>query len=160
MGTVVTVLLMIICAAAQSTWPMSLRLGGQAPDLVLAIAICLGLRAGAFSGFTAGFIGAYLWGAVSSAGLGHLFVSHMGLGFLAGALRGRVFADRILIAMLLVAIGGGLSALVELVMAPPASPKAWFVQVLVRTLYSALIALPLYLLVQALGRYYPEPENL
>jgi len=101
-----------------------------------------------------------LWGSVSSATLGQLFISHMGLGFVAGALRGRVFADRVLMAVLLVGIGAIIASLVELLLAPPASPQPWIGQTLVSALYSAAAAAPIYLLVRALRRFYPEPETL
>jgi cell shape-determining protein MreD len=160
LGFVVTVLLMIVCAAAQSTWPGWLRVQSQAPNLTLAVAICLGLSTGGGSGLTAGFLGAFLWGAVSSSTLGHLFLSHMSLGFFAGSLRGRVFADRVLIAVLLVGVGALLAAVVELVVAPPAGPQPWLTQTLLRALYSAAMAVPIYLLVRSLRRFYPEPETL
>ncbi|NPV47670.1 MAG: hypothetical protein HPY69_11975 [Armatimonadetes bacterium] len=160
MGFVVTLLLMIVCAAVQSTWPAWLRVHSQTPHLTLAAVICLGLGTGGASGLTAGFLGALLWGSISSATLGQLFVSHMGLGFFAGSLRGRVFADRVLVAMLLVGIGVLVASLVELLLAPPPSPQPWMWQALVRALYSAAVAAPIYLLVRSLRRFYPEPETL
>lgn len=160
MGFVVTLLLMIVCAAVQSTWPAWLRVHSQAPHLTLAAVICLGLGTGGGSGLTAGFLGALLWGSVSSATLGQLFLSHMGLGFLAGALRGRVFADRVLMAMLLVGIGVLGASIVELLLAPPPSPQPWIGQALVKALYSAALAAPVYMLVRSVRRFYPEPETL
>lgn len=160
MGFVVTLLLMIICAAAQSTWPGWLRLQSQAPNLTLATVICLGLGTGGASGLTAGFLGAFLWGSVSSVTLGQLFISHMGLGFLAGSLRGRVFADRVLMAVLLVGVAVVVASFVELIVAPPPAPQPWAVQTMVRALYSAAVAAPIYLLVRSLRRFYPAPETL
>lgn len=160
LGIVISTLLMIICAAAQTTWPSWLRLYGQVPDLTLGAVICVGLCTGANSGLQAGFLGAFFWGAVSSSPWGNLFLSHMGLGLVAGSLRGRVFADRISIAVLLVALGEVLASIVQLLLAPPPSPQAWFGHMLMRALYSGLLAVPLYLLVRALRRHYPEPEVL
>ena len=152
-------LLTVLCAAAQTTWPPWLRVHGQVPDLVLGLVVCVGLCTGAQSGFLTGFLGAYFWGAVSSSPWGNLFLSHMGLGFVAGSLRGRVFADRVLVAMLLVALAEVIASLVQLLLAPPPSPQAWLGQLLVRALYSGVLAVPLYLLVRGLARYYPEPET-
>jgi hypothetical protein len=84
----------------------------------------------------------------------------MGLGFLAGSLRGRVFSDRVSIAVLLVGVGVVVAALTELLLAPPPGPQRWFVPMLVRAVYSAVAAVPVYLLLRSLARFYPEPGKL
>jgi cell shape-determining protein MreD len=146
--------------AAQSTWPTWLRLRGQVPDLALAAVLSIGLTTGGLSGLTAGFLGAFFWASVAGLPMGNLFVSYMGLGFLAGAMRGRMFSDRILLAAILVAAGVIVAAVVSLLLAPPPSPQSWIAVVFNRALYSALLTVPIYSLMRLLARYYPEPEDL
>lgn len=146
-------------AAWQSTWPLWLKVQGQGPELTLAAVVCLGLVTGGTSGLMAGFLGALLWASVSSTPMGNLFVSYMSLGLLAGVLRGRMFSDRVAVAVMIVAISVVLAAIVRLVLAPPPSPQSWFTVVMVRSLYSALMAMPIYLLVRAVCRFYPEAEE-
>ena len=160
LGLALTFALLLICVAAQSTWPTWLRLHGQVPDLTLAAVISLGLTTGSLSGLTAGFVGGFLWGSVAGLPLGNLFVSHMGLGFLAGAMRGRMFSDRLLLAVIVVAAGVMVAAVVNLVLAPPPSPQQWVSAVLARAVFSGLLTVPIYALTRFLSRYYPEPEGL
>lgn len=160
LGGAITFLVLLICVAAQSTWPTWLRLRGQPPDLALAAVLSIGLTTGAGSGAMAGFLGAYLWASVAGVGMGSVFVSHMGLGFLAGAMRGRMFSDRLSLAVILVAAGVIVAAVVNLLLAPPASPQSWVSVVLARAVYSAIATIPIYSLMHYLARHYPEPEDL
>lgn len=147
-------------AAWQSTWPLWLKVQGQGPELTLAAVVCLGLVTGGTSGLVAGFLGALLWASVSSTPMGNLFVSYMSLGLLAGVLRGRMFSDRVAVAVIIVAISVLVAAIVRLVLAPPPSPQSWVSVVMVRSLYSGLMAMPIYLLVRAVSRFYPESEDI
>ncbi|MBU0609416.1 MAG: hypothetical protein KKI08_16135 [Armatimonadetes bacterium] len=158
-GHALSSLLLLVLAAAQIAWPTWLRLGGEPPHLVLAAVICLGLTGGAPGGVTAGFIGAFLWGAIADLPMGNLFVSHMGLGFLAGTMRGRMFSDRLSVAAILVAAGVIVAAITKLLLAPPLSPESWVAVVLARAVFSALLTIPVYSLVRWLSRYYPLPEE-
>lgn len=160
MGFAVSLLLLLLAAAAQSTWPQWLRLYGQVPDLTLAAVLSIGLTTGAPSGLTAGFLGAYLWASIAGLPIGNLFVSHMGLGFLAGAMRGRMFSDRLLLAMIVVAAAVVVAAVVNLVLAPPPTLGNWISAVFTRALFSGLLAMPVYGLMRWLSRYYPKPEDL
>ena len=160
LGFAITLLLLLVCVAAQSTWPAWLRLRGQVPELTLAAVLSIGLTTGGTSGLTAGFLGAFLWASVTGLPVGNLFFSYMGLGFLAGAMRGRMFSDRVLLALILVAGGVIVAAVVNLLVAPPPSPQSWVIVVLDRALYSALVTIPIYSLSRLLSRYYPEPDDL
>jgi rod shape-determining protein MreD len=152
--------LLLVCVSAQFAWPGWLKLYGQAPDLTLAAVISLGLTAGAPAGAVAGFLGAYLWGSVAALPMGNLFISHMGLGFLAGAMRGRMFSDRLSLAMILIGAGVIVAAIVNLLLAPPPTPQSWITVVLARAFYGALATVAIYPLVRLLARYYPVPEEL
>jgi len=156
---VLSFLLLLVLAAAQVTWPTWLRLSGQPPCLVLAAVISLGLTCGGPGGLTAGFVGAFLWAAVADLPMGNLFVSYMGLGFLAGTMRGRMFSDRLSLAAILVAAGVILAAIVSLLLAPPPSPQSWIAAVGARAVATALATIPIYPLVRWLSQYYPLPEE-
>lgn len=160
LGFFISFLLLLACVAAQAAWPSWLRLRDQTPDLALAAVLSIGLTCGGLSGLTAGFLGAFLWGSVASVPMGNLFLSYMGLGFLTGAMRGRMFADRLLLAAILVGAGEIVASVVNLVLAPPPSAQAWVAAVFARALFSALLTIPLYLLMRFLSRYYPEPEDI
>lgn len=159
-GLALTLALLLVCVAAQSVWPPWLRMQGQVPELALAAVLCIGLTAGGLAGLTAGFFGAFLWASVASLPMGNLFVSYMLLGFLAGAMRGRMFSDRLLLAAIVVAAGVIIAAVINLLLAPPPSPQAWISAVLARAVLSAILTIPIYLLMRLLSRYYPEPEDL
>jgi cell shape-determining protein MreD len=158
-STVISALMLLLMAAWQSTWPLWLKLQGQGPEITLAAVVCIGLVAGGPAGLVAGFIGAWLWASVSSAPMGNLFVSYMSLGLLAGSLRGRMYSDRITVAMIIVAVSVVMASVIRLVLAPPPSPQSWLVVVTIRSLYSAVMAIPIYLMVRAVRRYYPEADE-
>ena len=159
-GHLLSFALLLVCVSAQFAWPGWLKLYGQAPDLTLAAVISLGLTTGGSFGAVAGFLGAFLWASVAALPMGNLFISHMGLGFLAGAMRGRMFSDRLSLAMILIAAGVVVAAIVNLLLAPPPNPQAWVSTVLARAVYAALATMVIYPLVRLLARYYPEPEEL
>lgn len=159
-GFIASFALLLVCVAAQSTWAPWLRMRGQVPELALAAVLSIGLTTGGLSGLTAGFLGAYLWASVTGLPMGNLFVSYMLLGFLAGAMRGRMFSDRLLLAAIVVAAGVVIAAVINLLLAPPPSPQSWISAVLARSLLSAILTIPVYSLMRYLSRYYPEPEDL
>ncbi|MEI6500703.1 MAG: hypothetical protein WCP21_06705 [Armatimonadota bacterium] len=159
-GAVITVLLLLVCVSAQSAWAPWLRMRGQVPELALAAALSIGLTTGGFGGLLAGFLGAFMWASVSGLPMGNLFVSYMTLGFLAGAMRGRMFSDRLLLAMIVSAAGVIIAGVVNLLLAPPPIPQAWISAVLARAMFTALLTVPLYSLMRYLSRYYPEPGEL
>jgi len=159
LGHVLSFVLLLVLAAAQSTWPQWLRLWGQTPQLVLAAVISLGLSCGGPSGLTAGFLGAFFWAALSDAPVGNLFISYMGLGFLAGTMRGRMFSDRLSLAVILIAAGVLVTGPINLLLAQPPSPQAWVAAVLGRAVFSALLGVLVYPLVRLLSQFYPLPEE-
>ncbi|MEN6640851.1 MAG: hypothetical protein ABFE08_00250 [Armatimonadia bacterium] len=159
-GYIFTVLVLLICVAAQAVWPPWLRLRGQPPDLTLAAVLSIGLTTGAMSGLFSGFLGAYLWASVAGVAMGNLFISHMGLGFLSGAMRGKMFSDRLSLAVILVAAGVVVASVINLLLAPPPSPQSWVIAVLAKAIYSGIMTIPLYGLMRVLARHYPDPQDL
>lgn len=159
-GSVLTLLLLLVCVAAQSVWAPWLRMHGQVPQLALAAVLSIGLTTGGPSGLLAGFLGAFLWASVTGLPVGNLFISYMTLGFLAGAMRGRMFSDRVLLAAIVVMAAVIVAAIIGLLLAPPPSPQAWVSAVFFRALFSGLLTIPIYSLMRLLSRYYPEPDDL
>jgi len=149
----------IICVAWQYAWPAWLRLGGQTPDLAVALIISVGLTRGMVEGCWTGLGAGWLVGSLGSMPLGGIFVSHLGLGTLAGLLRGRIFSDRIVVAML-VTFGAVLVAnFVELIFYPPPAFLAWLTGTVVQALLSGLAAAPLFAVVRATVSRIPSPRD-
>ncbi|MHB8994441.1 MAG: rod shape-determining protein MreD [Armatimonadota bacterium] len=159
-GFIVTLLLLLVCVAAQSTWAPWLRMHGQVPELALAAVLSIGLTTGGPSGLLAGFLGAFLWASVTGLPVGNLFISYMTLGFLAGTMRGRMFSDRVLLAAIVVMAAVIVASVIGLLIAPPPSPQSWVSAVLFRAVFSGLLTIPVYSLMRFLSRYYPEPDDL
>lgn len=98
-------IILLLSTALQSAWPTWLRIGEQPPNLLLAAVMCIGLVRGAFDGSLAGLVAALLLGGSSHTPVGGLFAGYMVVGAIAGLLRGSIFAERVLVAMLISCVG-------------------------------------------------------
>jgi hypothetical protein len=154
-ASVLYLVLLAACAALQHTWPGWLLLWGRAPDLALAGTVCIALTGGPMLGCYAGLCSGLLAGSTESALLGGYFVAYMGVGTAVGLVRGRLFADRVLVAAVIVLCAVPVVELIRLVFAPPPSPGPWLVQTLVGAPYSAVAAAPIYLVVRAMKARLP-----
>lgn len=152
---VLYLVLLAACTALQHTWPGWLLLWGRGPDLVLAGAVCIALTGGPVLGCYAGLCSGLLAGSIESAFLGGYFVAYMSVGTAVGVVRGRLFADRVLVAALIVLCAAPAVDLIRLVFAPPPSPGSWLAQTLVGAPYSAVAAAPVYLIVRAIKDRLP-----
>jgi len=76
-------------------------------------------------------------------------MAYMSAGTAVGLVRGRVFAERVLVAVLVVLCAAPAADLIRLVFAPPPSLGSWLTQVLIGAPYSAAAAAPMYLVVRA-----------
>jgi len=148
---VVYLVLIALCTALQHAWPGWLLLWGRAPDLPLAVVVCAGLTGGPALGCYAGLCGGLLAGSAESSLLGAYFISYMGVGTLVGSVQGRVFADRVLVAALVVLCAAPAVDIIRLIIAPPATPGSWLLQTVIGAPYSALVTAPIYLLVRAIA---------
>jgi hypothetical protein len=146
---------MLACVALQNSWPTWLAIHGQAPDLALVLTLATGLARGPQEGFISGFIGALLIGSGQGLPFAPLFIKFMSVGFVAGLLRGRLVSDRAMVAALLSLVAIVVVRLITLVLVPPPSPWAWLRETLAQAPYSALMAAPLFALVNTLNRQYP-----
>ncbi|MEN6345844.1 MAG: hypothetical protein ABFE16_11125 [Armatimonadia bacterium] len=116
---VIGILLIWVSTALQAAWPVWLRIGGQAPNVLVAVVACIGLVRGAYDGCLAGLVAALLLGGTCHLPYGGLFVGFMLVGAGAGTLRGSLFAERTLIAVLIATCGALVFGLVRMVFAPP-----------------------------------------
>ena len=149
----------VVLVAWQYAWPAWLRLGGHGPDWAIILVISVGLTRGVGEGCWTGFTAGLLVGSLGHLPLGGLFVSHMTLGGLAGLLRGRIFSDRIGVAMLVSLVAVIVADFVELIFYPPPAFGAWLVDTGAQALLSAIAAAPLFALVRLVATYFPSPRR-
>lgn len=146
---------LIAGAALQRAWPQGLRLGNVAPDLVLVLVACAGITRGRVAGYAAGLLGGFLLGA---AGQGHytaVVVGLMAVGFLAGQVRGTVFADHVLVAPVVALLATLIAAVVQLVVSPPSHFLPWLGEVGKLAVYNAAASPLAYVWARALARRWP-----
>lgn len=117
--------LLVACTALQGAWPMWLRIGGQPPGLVVSAVACIGLVTGAVHGCLAGLVGAILLAGATHVPVGGPFVALMLIGAGAGLLRGTLFAERLLVAVLIATLGAIAAGFVRLVFLPPPEFLVW-----------------------------------
>lgn len=146
----------VLLVAWQHAWPAWLRLGGHGPDLAIILVTSVGLTRGVREGCWTGFAAGLLVGSVGHLPMGGLFVSHIGLGGVAGLLRGRIFSDRIVVAMLVTFAGVVAANFVELIFYPPPAFRTWLVGTGAQALLSGIAAAPLVAVVRAVATYFPS----
>ena len=137
-GHFITILLLLVSVALQGAWPVWLRIGGQPPNLLVAVVTCTGLLRGAADGCLAGLIAAVLLGASARIPLGGLFVGFMLVGAAAGFLRGSLFAERLQVAILMAALGVVGWEFVRMVFVPPPEFVIWLGGTISSALFTAL----------------------
>ncbi len=155
----VEIVVAVVLVAWQYAWPAWLRLGGQGPDLAVALIISVGLTRGVVEGCGTGLAGGLLVGSLGHLPLGGLFVSHMGLGSLAGLLRGRIFSDRIIVAVLVTFAAVIIANFVELIFYPPPALGAWLTGTISQAFLSGIAAAPLFAAIRALALRLPAPRQ-
>ncbi|HUS80487.1 MAG TPA: hypothetical protein VM283_04405 [Armatimonadota bacterium] len=143
-------LLIVVATALENTWPGWLLLLGRRPDVALATVVAVALGGGPVLGCFAGLVAALLAGSTQSLMFGSLFLAYMGVGTLVGLLRGTLIADRVVVAMLVLAVAGPLKDITLMLFAPPQSPSPWLLGMLVAAPYSAAVAAPVYALTRLL----------
>lgn len=136
----ISLLLLWVSVALQGAWPVWLRIGEQGPQLVVAVIVCIGLVRGAVQGCLAGLVGAVLVAGAGHIPLGGLFAGYMLVGALAGFLRGSLFAERAMVAVLMAAVGVILSEFVRLIFQPPPEFFVWLRATLHASLFTAVFA--------------------
>ena len=144
-----------VAAAAQTSLRPHLTIGVVAPTIVIVLVGCVGLVRGPVAGCGLGLLGGFLLGALDGGSVGLEIAGGMVAGFLAGTLRGRIFTERRSVSLL---VGFGAVVVAEVVsciMAPPAPFLRWLRIVGFEAVYSAVLALPLYIFVRWIDRVLP-----
>ncbi len=146
-------LLLLIAACLQGAFADAMQIGGAKPDLLLATALTGALfcdaNGAAALGFFAGLLLACL-AAPPHGGFGSLIVSRTLVAFGVGWLEERIFRDSALFALALVAAGTALAEGLFFLFAPQSALLHWARALGSTTLYNAILAIPLYLLIRRL----------
>lgn len=152
----ISILLLIFSAALQGAWPAWLRIGGQAPELVVAAVACIGLSRGAFEGCLAGLIAAVLQGASAHTPLGGLFASFMVVGACTGFLRGSLLSERTEVALGASAGAVLLAGFIRLVFMPPEVFLLWLKGVFQAAIFTVIITPPVFWITRLMHRREPH----
>ena len=150
---------LLMAAVLQCVYADAMQVGGARPDLLTATAIVGALFCDANGGAALGFFAGLLLASLASpphGGFGSLIVSRTLVGFGVGWLEERLFRDRALLAVVLVALGTLLADLLFFLFAPQPHILHWASALLKTALYNAILALPLYWLLRRLLRSSPE----
>ncbi|MBM3472720.1 MAG: hypothetical protein FJX75_05540 [Armatimonadetes bacterium] len=147
---------LVLGAALERAWPQALRIGNVGPDVVLVIVACIGITRGRLAGYAAGLLGGFLLGAAGEGSFAAALIGLMAVGFLAGQVRGRVFADHILVAPVVAILATLLASLIHLVVSPPSHFLPWLGEVARLMLYNAVVSPVAYVYARALARRWPQ----
>lgn len=146
-------LALFLACLAQMVYADALRLFGAPPDFVLLIALLGAMfcdaNGGALIGFCAGLLRASIAGP-PHAGFGSMVVSTTLVGFGIGWLEKRIFRDNPLLALAFAAVGTALAEALFFIFSPQPHILHWARGLGLTTLYNALLALPVYLLLRRL----------
>lgn len=148
-----TVAALFLSALAQAVYANALQIGGARPDFPLAVALILSLfsnaNGGAALGFTAGLLHASL-ASPPAGGFGSLIVSRILVCVGVGWLEEKMYRDNAFTALALVALGTACAELLFFVFAPHPNILLWARHLGLTTLYNAVLAIPLYVVVRRL----------
>jgi rod shape-determining protein MreD len=151
-----------LAALAQIVYADSLRIHGARPDFLIVVTVLGAMFCDANGGAALGFFAGLLHASFAApplAGFGSLIVSRVLVGFGVGWLEERIFRDNVLIAVALVALGTLLVEGLFFLFAPQQHILHWARSVGFTTLYNAVLAVPLYLLVRRMaGMHRPHHE--
>jgi len=150
----ISALLLLLTVATQYAWPPWLHIRGARPELALVAVLSIGLMRGPTAGCVAGFVAAYLSASIGSLPMGGQFITLMGIGLLAGLLRGGLFSTRITVAVVASLVGSIAAWLINLILAPPAEPLSWFRLMIMTALSTAVWSIPVFALFRAVGRRF------
>lgn len=146
---------LVAVAALERAWPQQLRISDVAPALVLVFVACTGIMRGRVAGYAAGLLGGLLVGATGGRSFAAGLIGLMIVGLMAGHIRGRVFAEHVVVAPVLAILATLVAALVQLMLSPASHFIPWVAEQGWLMLYNALVSAPVYLYVRALARRWP-----
>lgn len=162
---IVAIIAAFALVAWQFAWPHWGGIGAYEPDLALALVICVGMLRGPIAGSWIGVLCAVLLssmqvapGGTQSGGapMGGIIVSLIATGYIAGALRTTLLADRPSVAMLITVVAVPLAHLIQFIFVVPPDSRAWLVATLIQAPYTAIAAGIIYLALRPLLRDAPQ----
>ena len=138
---------LVLAAAAviQSTLLPAIAVAGATPDLVLVVLVFVAQRNGVMTGQVCGFVAGVIVDAMGLAPLGFYTLAYTVIGAGAGATRGKVFIDPIVMPFAFIVAGMLVKGLLGLLVAwvfgiPGVAPRVLSVAYLIEIAYSGLLA--------------------
>ena len=145
-------LAVFLAAILQTVYADAIHIRGARPDLLTATALICALFCDANGGAGVGFMAGLLFASLSGPpgrGYGSIIVSRTLVGFGVGWLEERIERDNPFLAVALVTVGTLLADCLFFLFAPQRGQMAhWARGMLLTTLYNAVLAYPLYLVVR------------
>lgn len=151
----------LLAAIAQAVYADALHIHGARPDFLTAATVICALFCDANVGAGLGFLAGLLMASLTSppkSGFGSLIVSRTLIGFAVGWLEERIERDNPLLAIALVTAGTALANGLFFLFAPQRNINHWAHGMVLTTLYNALLAYPLYLLIRLMVGKRPEHD--
>jgi cell shape-determining protein MreD len=149
---VLLALIFIVAAIAQGAWGWHAGILWARPDLLLIVAVCVGVLLGPVSGVFAGFGAGLMMAVLAGINYGSFFVSRVITGTLSGWLQGTVIRDSILVPPLTVFFATFLCEGLYFLMAPDLHHLRWWVRMVFgEALFNMVLSLPVYFGLRALG---------
>jgi len=158
--TLLLALVILVTAAAQSAVVPHLALFGARPDLPLLLTVMVGLLGGPIAGMSVGFAAGLLQGALDATSPGGAAAVFTLAGYLAGALRARLFFETWLVPA---AVVGVFTLAVQGARGLLWRPEGWVWSALLATLaggalYNAVLAVPAFALARRSRRLLPGAQ--
>lgn len=145
-------LAVFLAAIVQATYADAVHIRGARPDVLTATALICALFCDANGGAGVGFVAGVLYASLSGpprGGFGSIIVSRTLVGFAVGWLEERIERDNPFLAVALVTAGTLLADCLFFLFAPQRGQIAhWARGMMLTTLYNAVLAYPLYLLIR------------
>jgi rod shape-determining protein MreD len=148
-----------IAAAAQTSLRPYLAISDIAPNIVIVFVACVALVRGPLTGCGLGLLGGFFLGSLDGTSLGQPIAAGMVVGYATGILGGKVFTERRSVSLLVGFAAAVAAEVVAGIVAPPAPLVRWLQVVALEAIYSAMLALPLYVFVQWINRLLPGPRD-
>ncbi len=145
---------LVLALALQTTVLNAVAIGEVKPDLVLVVAICVGLLAGPGAGAVCGAAAGLLEGYAQGLHLGSLGVSRTVAAFVAGTVETQLMRDKVVVPAATGLMGSLVAHVVYFVLAPELPIARPLRIAVVESLYNMLLTPPVYLALARWGFIY------
>lgn len=141
---------LVLALALQTTVVNAVAVAGVKPDLVLVVALCVGLLTGPGNGAVCGAAAGLLEGYAQGQYLGSLGLSRTFAAFVAGTVETHLMRDKVVVPAITVLIGSLVAHMVYFVLAPELPIARPLRIAIIESLFNMVVTPPVYL---ALGRW-------